>query len=72
MLSTIMNWSLITGTVSLAVMATIFVVVMRKTSGGTQITGWRKKAFHPAPYLRVTGISYAIAAGAFLLNMMVN
>lgn len=72
MLSTITNWALITGTASLAIMATIFVVVMRKSSSSTQITGWRKKAYHPAPYLRVAGISYGVAAVAFILNMVVN
>ena len=72
MLSSIVNLGLITGTVSLAIMATIFVVVMRKTSSGTQITGWRKTAYHPAPYLRVAGISYAAAGVAFLLNLMFN
>lgn len=70
MLSTLTTWGLIAGTASLAIMATIFVVVMRNSSSSRQITGWKKTALHPSGYLRFAGVAYAVAGVSFLLSKM--
>ena len=68
--STISTYAFYAGTASLAVVGVIFVAVMSRYWGDRKILGWKKKVLHPAPYLRFTGISYAVAAGAYVLSEM--
>lgn len=68
MFSTIATWGLVIGTASLVAMGGIFVTVMRRKSSGTQITGWQKKALHPAGYLKVAGIAYGVAGVSYLIH----
>ena len=70
MLSTIAMYALVAGTVSLAFVGAVFVITMRSSNSETRLLGWKKKALHPAPYLRFTGVSYGIAAVAFALSQI--
>jgi len=70
MLSTIVTYGLVAGTAALAIVGTIFVVVMNRRRTDQKILGWQKIVLHPAPYLRFAGISYLVAAVAFVTDLI--